>query len=203
MSSEERSVTNVFRVRSDSIQEDLGISSDLFVQALRQNGELRWLFSRDGSQGTVTVYDLQGAVLAHVTPPDGMQVYYPVSMLTTGACCWSSGMTRSMTTGAATRDGRGRISEREYGVYGDGVCGVSVIARTAFTGRTRARVVGDADPYGCPARWMSAWRRVRAPRPTGNGMVTVGADARIVFAAARRTGCRAACLMPPWPFASE
>ena len=84
MSSEERSVTNVFRVRSDSIQEDLGISSDLFVQALRQNGELRWLFSRDGSQGTVTVYDLQGAVLAHVTPPDGMQVYYPVSMLDDG-----------------------------------------------------------------------------------------------------------------------
>lgn len=84
MSSEERSVTNVFRVRSDSIQEDLGISSDLFVQALRQNGELRWFFSRDGSQGTVTVYDLQGAVLAHVTPPDGMQVYYPVSMLDDG-----------------------------------------------------------------------------------------------------------------------
>ena len=84
MSSEERSVTNVFRVRSDSIQEDLGISSDLFVQALRQNGELRWLFSRDGSQGTVTVYDLQGAVLAQVTPPDGMQVYYPVSMLDDG-----------------------------------------------------------------------------------------------------------------------
>ena len=84
MSSEERSVTNVFRVRSDSIQEDLGISSDLFVQALRQNGELRWLFSRDGSQGTVTVYDLQGAVLGHVTPPDGMQVYYPVSMLDDG-----------------------------------------------------------------------------------------------------------------------
>ena len=84
MSSEERSVTNVFRVRSDSIQEDLGISSDFFVQALRQNGELRWLFSRDGSQGTVTVYDLQGAVLAHVTPPDGMQVYYPVSMLDDG-----------------------------------------------------------------------------------------------------------------------
>ena len=84
MSSEERSVTNVFRVRSDGIQEDLGISSDLFVQALRQNGELRWLFSRDGSQGTVTVYDLQGAVLAHVTPPDGMQVYYPVSMLDDG-----------------------------------------------------------------------------------------------------------------------
>ena len=84
MSSEERSVTNVFRVRSDSIQEDLGISSDLFVQALCQNGELRWLFSRDGSQGTVTVYDLQGAVLAHVTPPDGMQVYYPVSMLDDG-----------------------------------------------------------------------------------------------------------------------
>ena len=84
MSSEERSVTNVFRVRSDSIQEDLGISSDLFVQALRQNGELRWLFSRDGSQGTVTVYDLHGAVLAQVTPPDGMQVYYPVSMLDDG-----------------------------------------------------------------------------------------------------------------------
>ena len=84
MSSADRSVTNVFRVRSDSIQEDLGISSDLFVQALRQNGELRWLFSRDGSQGTVTVYDLQGAVLAHVTPPDGMQVYYPVSMLDDG-----------------------------------------------------------------------------------------------------------------------
>ena len=84
MSSEERSVTNVFRVRNDSIQEDLGISSDLFVQALRQNGELRWLFSRDGSQGTVTVYDLQGAVLAQVTPPDGMQVYYPVSMLDDG-----------------------------------------------------------------------------------------------------------------------
>ena len=84
MSSEERSVTNVFRVRSDSIQEDLGISSDLFVQALCQNGELRWLFSRDGSQGTVTVYDLQGAVLAHVIPPDGMQVYYPVSMLDDG-----------------------------------------------------------------------------------------------------------------------
>ena len=41
-------------------------------------------FSRDGSQGTVTVYDLQGAVLAHVTPPDGMQVYYPVSMLDDG-----------------------------------------------------------------------------------------------------------------------
>ena len=71
-------------MRSDSIQEDLGISSDLFVQALRQNGELRWLFSRDGSQGTVTVYDLQGAVLAQVTPPDGMQVYYPVSMLDDG-----------------------------------------------------------------------------------------------------------------------
>ena len=84
MSSEERSVTNVFRVRSDSIQEDLGISSDLFVQALRQNGELRWLFSRDGSQGTVTVYDLHGAVLAQVIPPDGMQVYYPVSMLDDG-----------------------------------------------------------------------------------------------------------------------
>ena len=84
MSSADRSVTNVFRVRSDSIQEDLGISFDLFVQALRQNGELRWLFSRDGSQGTVTVYDLQGAVLAHVTPPDGMQVYYPVSMLDDG-----------------------------------------------------------------------------------------------------------------------
>ena len=69
---------------------------------------------------------------------------------------------------------------------------MSVIARAVFTGRTRARVVGDADPYGCPARWMSAWRRGEAPRPTGNGMVTVGADARIV-PAARRTGCRAAC----------
>lgn len=41
-------------------------------------------FFQDGSQGTVTVYDLQGAVLAHVTPPDGMQVYYPVSMLDDG-----------------------------------------------------------------------------------------------------------------------
>lgn len=84
MSSADRSVTSVLRVGSDGTQEDLGISSDLFVQALRQNGELRWLFSRDGSQGTVTVYDLQGAVLAHVTPPDGMQVYYPVSMLDDG-----------------------------------------------------------------------------------------------------------------------
>lgn len=84
MSSEDRSVTTVFRVRSDGTQEDLGISSNLFVKALCQGGELRWLFSRDGSQGTVTVYDLQGAVLAQVTPPDGMQVYYPVSMLDDG-----------------------------------------------------------------------------------------------------------------------
>ena len=84
MSSEDRSVTTVFRVRSDGTQEDLGISSDLFVQALSQGGELRWLFSRDGSQGTVTVYDLQGKVLAQVSPHDGMQVYYPVSMLDDG-----------------------------------------------------------------------------------------------------------------------
>ena len=41
---------------------------------------------------------------------------------------------------------------------------------------------------------------VRAPRPTGNGMVTVGADARIVFAAARRTGCGRHAPMPPGIF---
>ena len=66
---------------------------------------------------------------------------------------------------------------------------MSVIARAVFTGRTRARVVGGADPQG----GCLPGGGVRAPRPTGNGMVTVGADARIVFAAAKRTGCRAAC----------
>ena len=30
---------------------------------------------------------------------------------------------------------------------------MSVIARTASVGRERARVVGDADPYGCPWGW--------------------------------------------------
>lgn len=33
---------------------------------------------------------------------------------------------------------------------------MSVIARTAFTGRTRARVVGDADPYGRPVGLAAA-----------------------------------------------
>lgn len=70
---------------------------------------------------------------------------------------------------------------------------MSVIARAVFTGRTRARIVGDADPYGFPARWMSAWRRGEGTPPYrerhGN---RVGADARIV-PAARRTSCRAAC----------
>lgn len=33
---------------------------------------------------------------------------------------------------------------------------MSVIARAVFTGRERARVVGDADPYGRPMRWVSA-----------------------------------------------
>ena len=42
---------------------------------------------------------------------------------------------------------------------------MSVIARAVFTGRKRARVVGDADPYGCPARWMSAWRRGEGTPP--------------------------------------
>ena len=41
-----------------------------------------------------------------------------------------------------------RISERRVGIPRDDVCGVSVIARAVFTGRKRARVVGDADPYG-------------------------------------------------------
>ena len=57
---------------------------------------------------------------------------------------------------------------------------MSVIARAVFTGRKRARVVGDADPYGCdPQGGCLPGGGVRAPRPTGNGMVTVGADARI------------------------
>lgn len=33
---------------------------------------------------------------------------------------------------------------------------MSVIARTAFTGRKRARVVGDADPYGRPVGLAAA-----------------------------------------------
>ena len=33
---------------------------------------------------------------------------------------------------------------------------MSVIARTVFTGRKRARVVGDADPYGLPVGLSAA-----------------------------------------------
>ena len=33
---------------------------------------------------------------------------------------------------------------------------MSVIARTVFTGRKRARVVGDADPYGLPVGLAAA-----------------------------------------------
>lgn len=36
---------------------------------------------------------------------------------------------------------------------------MSVIARTAFTGRKRARVVGDADPYGLAVGLAAACRR--------------------------------------------
>ena len=75
---------------------------------------------------------------------------------------------------------------------------MSVIARAVFTGRERARVVGDADPYGWPWGGCLPDGGVRAPRPTGgpwgvclpdgglgsgrptgNGMVTAGADVRI------------------------
>ena len=44
---------------------------------------------------------------------------------------------------------------------------MSVIARAVFTGRKRARVVGDADPYGRPVGLAAARGGVRAPRPTG------------------------------------
>ena len=40
---------------------------------------------------------------------------------------------------------------------------MSVIARTVFTGRKRARVVGDADPYGLAVRLAAARGGVRAP----------------------------------------
>ena len=43
---------------------------------------------------------------------------------------------------------------------------MSVIARAAFTGRERARVVGDADSYGRPVGLVPARGGVRAPRPT-------------------------------------
>ena len=33
---------------------------------------------------------------------------------------------------------------------------MSVIARAVFTGRERARVVGDADPYGLPVGLAAA-----------------------------------------------
>ena len=33
---------------------------------------------------------------------------------------------------------------------------MSIIARAVFTGRTRARVVGDADPYGLPVGLAAA-----------------------------------------------
>lgn len=35
---------------------------------------------------------------------------------------------------------------------------MSVIARAVFTGRKRARVVGDADPYGLAVGLAAAWR---------------------------------------------
>ena len=84
MSSADRSVTSVLRVGSDGTQEDLGISSNLLIRALYQRGELRWLFTMDGNQGSVTVYDLTGKEIAHTTPPAGADAYYPVSLLDDG-----------------------------------------------------------------------------------------------------------------------
>ena len=46
---------------------------------------------------------------------------------------------------------RRRIFEREYGVYGDGVCGVS--ARTASVGRCGHGSSGTPTPTGCPWGW--------------------------------------------------
>ena len=42
---------------------------------------------------------------------------------------------------------------------------MSVIARAAFTGRERARVVGDADPYGLAVRLVPARRRGEGTPP--------------------------------------
>ena len=84
MSSADRSVTSVLRVGSDGTQEDLEISSNLLVRALCQRGELRWLFTMDGNQGSVTVYDLTGKEIAHTTLPAGADAYYPVSLLDDG-----------------------------------------------------------------------------------------------------------------------
>ena len=42
---------------------------------------------------------------------------------------------------------------------------MSVIARAAFTGRERARVVGDADPYGLTVGLAAACRRGEGTPP--------------------------------------
>lgn len=70
---------------------------------------------------------------------------------------------------------------------------MSVIARAVLLAGSGHVSSGTPTPTGCPWGWRLPDGGVRAPRPTENGMVTVGADARIVPAAARRTGCRAAC----------
>ena len=139
-SSEEGIKMSVLRVGSDGTQEDLGLMIHVSLRELRQNGEIQWLFAMSSNPGTLTVYDLparRGLVL--------------LSCFHAGR--WSVAAKHRLRSRSRLHDPiryhpRRRIFEREYRVYGDGVCGVSVIARAVFTGRKWARVVGDADPYG-------------------------------------------------------
>ena len=93
-----------------------------------------------------TLYDLQGNRLGANARPAGLAVYTPLTLLDDGRVVLLIGKT-SASTQLATIPADA-FFERQYRVYRDGVCGVSVIAQAVFTGRKQARVVGDADPYG-------------------------------------------------------
>ena len=86
---------SVLRVGSDGTQQDLGISSTVPVNALCQNGDIQWLYTMDGSLGTLTVYDLQGTQLAQLDPPAGVEAYYPVSVLDDGRILLVTGYDRA------------------------------------------------------------------------------------------------------------
>ena len=189
--------SSVLCIHSDGTQEDLGImTAQKFIRPMHQNEALRWfMVPNDDTPRTYTFYDLQGNEIGHNAAPAGVDVALIMEYLLDdgrvvltlgGAPAHNYAANYATIPADAFLNGSTEYTEMEF------VGGVSLPGRFLLAGSGHGSS-GTPTPTGDPRGGCLPGGGVRAPRPTVNGMVTVGADARIVFAAARRTGCRAAC----------